>query len=197
MPQKRGRVKGRTASESRINEEMRAEHKQGETAGLRAALIGAVPPLRPPRCRAAKAFEHYYSGTAARFIGGRGGAQPLHLYIPQRRRAGRPGLHRCSTPSPLRSSFNRATAAAIRFGAVGAGCTALLRRSGTAALRGGWGLGQSYKDWTLQRFNDFSNPIRMGRFKNWKEEVRFVTVPMTAHVPKSSTEHGPTTVPVC
>ena len=44
MLQRRGRVKGPAASESRINEERRAEHKQGETAaGLRAAHIGAVP----------------------------------------------------------------------------------------------------------------------------------------------------------
>ena len=197
MPQKRGRVKGRAASESRINEEMRAEHKQGETAGLRAALIGAVPPLRPPRCRAAKAFEHYYSGTAARFIGGHGGAQPLHLYIPQRRRAGRPGLHRCSTPSRLRSSSIGPQPQISDLAQLAQAAQHCCGRPARQALRGGWGLGQSYKDWTLQRFNDFFNPIRMGRFKDWKKEVRFVTVPMTAHVPKSSTEHGPTTVPVC
>ena len=57
MPQRRGRVKEPAASESRINEERHTEHKQGETAaGLRAALIGAVLPRRPFRCRAAKAF---------------------------------------------------------------------------------------------------------------------------------------------
>ena len=59
MPQRRGRVQGPAtlpASESRINEERRAEHKQGDSRGPCAALIGAVPPRRPPRCRATKAF---------------------------------------------------------------------------------------------------------------------------------------------